>query len=187
MSFKNYLFSLKFFVIFSIFTFTAAIVAGYFSAKAMPEQIEELSEPLEELASFIFKLDPILQVVFIFLNNAFKGFLAMTFGVLFGVFPFFILFFNGEMVGMMAFVSKESISLSQFILLLLPHGIFEITAFIFACAVGMRIGKAAFLKVFFKKGEVKKEFLKGIKFFLKYLVPLFAIAAIVEIFITPRS
>lgn len=206
MKFRDYLFSLRFFILFSSAVFLISIFSGYSEASSYPETIEEFSKPLKELAAFIFKMSPFWQAVLVFLNNAIKGFLAVGLGVLFGFFPFFILVFNAQLIGVMAFALQDKMSLSNFILSLLPHGIFEITAFILACAIGMKIGKTAFLKVFFKKGEVhpvrkgesltgrgeglsngvKKEIFFGVEFFLKFLIPLFAVAAIVEIFITPK-
>ena len=77
--------------------------------------------------------------ILIFLNNVQASFMSMFFGILIGFFPVLIGVINGYLIGftMNLVVSEHNI----FVLWrLLPHGIFELPAIIFAVSLGLKMG-----------------------------------------------
>lgn len=124
------------------------------------------------------------QVLFIFLNNSLTAFLAIVLGVIFGLFPFLVVFANGEMLGILIFLSQEALPLTVFFTGIFPHGIIEIPALIFCASMGLKIGRITFKKIFKKEGEIKAEIKSALSFFFKFLIPLFFLASIIEVFIT---
>lgn len=85
------------------------------------------------------------------MNNAVKSILVMYLGALFGVLPFFFLVVNGMMIGYLLKTTAElhggGYVMELIVKGLLPHGILEIPAIIFACAYGMRFGVLIFKAV----------------------------------------
>ena len=94
------------------------------------------------------------------------------------------------------FLWIQEYPLESFLTGILPHGVIEIPVFIMGTAIGIRIGKIVLYKILrrininllkglYAKISLKEEISLGLIFFLKFLVPLLAIAAVIEIFITP--
>jgi len=193
---KNYLKSLYPFIIFSLFFFIFSVTYGYFTAKSSPDNAKIVLEQVKKMYEPIIYADKISQFFFVFLNNSFTIFISIILGVLIGVFPILVLFSNGMLIGILLFLWKEKYPLENFLGGILPHGVIEIPVFIIGIAISIKIGKVALDKILEKmnvslfkttniKLPLKKEISLGLIFFLKFLVPLLAIAAGIEIFITP--
>jgi stage II sporulation protein M len=184
---KNYLYSLRFYILFSLLIFLFAIVLGWTGAKVAPEESKEILEEMEKLLGPIVEISSFWQFLCVFLNNALTAFSAILFGVAFGIFPLLCVFTNGEILGILAFLSHETLSIPMFLTGILPHGIIEIPVLILAGAAGIKIGKIVIDRIFSKKKvEIKKELSSALGLFLKILLPLLLIAAAIEIFITPE-
>lgn len=105
------------------------LLIGYFLAP----QLDELLNPVvNELANKVHSGE--IQVSFqsIFSNNIRVVFLSFLFGALFG-FSALILAFNGLFVGYFTAIQDDFFNT---LLLLVPHGIFELPACVIACASG---------------------------------------------------
>lgn len=76
----------------------------------------------------------------IFWNNTIKSVAIIALGAVFGVLPLFFLLANGLILGYLGAVTANKESLWFFIKGILPHGVIEIPAIIFACAFGLRLG-----------------------------------------------
>jgi stage II sporulation protein M len=183
---KEYFYTLRYYIIFSFLIFLLAAFAGYFFAQNYSEGTEKILKEVGAILEPVGEMSIIEQLFFIFFNNAFTGFLAILLGVVLGIFPFFCLFGNGEILGILAFFTSQKLSLSTFFVGILPHGIIEIPVLILVCASGIRIGKVIINKLFRGKGEAKKELSLALIFFLKILLPFLFLAAIIETFITPQ-
>ncbi len=184
--YKNYFYSIRFFILFSFLFFVFAAFCGYFSAKTSPEEAKLILENLKKMYGSVLEMNALHQFFFIFLNNGFMLFLILVLGIIFGIFPFLVLFSNGGLLGILAFLSKDTLSWPKFFLGTMPHGIIEIPVMILACAIGMKIGKTVFKKTFKKEGSIKAELFLAFKIFLKILLPLLALSAAIEIFITAK-
>ena len=167
------------------FTATALGYAGLLSeffSNALKE-LQEFSDYLKNFSScppwalfFIF-------FITIFLNNSFKCFLNILLGPAFGIFPLFSIFING---GLLGFLAREEGSVV--FLYVLPHGIFEIPAFLLSAAIGLRLSLFLLLRLRARiSGEVacsgvflKEEFGKALNAFIRIVLPLLFVAAIIE-------
>lgn len=184
---KKYLYSLRFYILFSLCVFIGAIFLGWVAAKILPEESQEIMEQLQKTLEPISKISPFGQCFYIFLNNTTSAIFTILLGVFFGVFPFLSVFSNGEVIGMLAFLLSDTISPLRFLAGILPHGIFEIPVLIMAGAMGMKIGRLMIEKIFSKKNiDIKKELSQSFNFFFRFLFPLLAAAALIEVFITPH-
>jgi len=178
-SLSAYLHSLRFYILFVSVLFVGSIVLGYmgFQSELFSEPLEwiqELSENIkdstQEYPSWLIFL---AFFVVIFLNNAFACFLDIILGPLIGIFPMFSAFINGGLLGW--FAQKEGLIV---FLAIVPHGIFELPAFLLSAAIGLRLGR----EVLKRKSErhLKKELGDGLKVFVILILPLLLIAALIE-------
>jgi len=186
--FKKYIFSLWKFILAAVLVFVFAAFYGYFFAQNSPLETELVLEKLQEMLGPIVEMPPLGQFLFIVLNNGITVFLTIILGIIFGFFPFLVLFSNGTILGIIAFFFKTELSWSTFFVGTLPHGIIEIPVVILACAIGFKLGKTLFDRVFKKEKEtdIKTELNTALVFFIKVLFPLLFLAAAVEVFITSQ-
>jgi len=184
--FKNYLYSLRYFILFSLLVFSFGIFYGYYVAQMSPPDTQIILDQIKQIYEPVFEMAPLGQFFFIIFNNGLALVLVLLLGIAFGLFPFMSLLSNGTILGMVAFFLKQAFSWPVFFLGTLPHGIIEIPVLILSGAIGLKIGKTVFQKVFKKEGEVKKELSAALEFFWKILLPLLVIAAAIEIFITAK-
>ncbi len=125
-----------------------------------------------------------LLALIIFANNAGKSLLAMLAGFFFGIFPVAFVMLNGYIIGVVVSWREPDWGLLKVILAIIPHGILEIPAIIIACAYGMWLGYRFYLALF-RGVEFRKYLLKAIRVYIRLVLPILLIAALVEAFITP--
>ncbi len=204
---KKYFLSLKPLILFSLFIFLFSIAYGYIGAVQEPKQALQALEQFEEIFGSILSYSPLIQFILVFLNNLISLLLTVLLGIIFGIYPVLSLFSNGSLLGIFTYLWIQKMPLSGFFAGIIPHGIIEIPILLIGAAIGLRIGRMAtekvLLKIFpnwaskniksFKDSQgnkirnkkFKQELNLGIKFSLKYLAPFLALAAAIEIFITP--
>jgi len=184
MVYKKYLYSLRYFILFSFLVYGFAAVSGFFLAENFPQEAKIILEEVKNSFEPVIQMNSLSQFFFILFDNSLTSFLIIVFGIIFGAFPFLVLFSNGNILGVVAFFSQQNLSWSTFFMGTLPHGIIEIPVLILAGAVGFKLGKITFKKIFQKQGELTIETSLAFAFFLKFLLPLLVIAAAIEIFVT---
>ncbi|SMO79375.1 stage II sporulation protein M [Melghirimyces algeriensis] len=101
---------------------------------------EQFQQKVEDI-----KQDPGLLNVFqvILSNNLLATASMIGLGLFFGVYPVIGLAFNGLLLGVVIGISSEqtgSSPVTLFVTQILPHGILELPALIFAAALGIRLG-----------------------------------------------
>lgn len=129
-----------------------------------------------------------VSILKLFFNNARASLIAISLGVVpFLFLPFISFFANGILVGMVTSLAFQTggFSLSFFLASLLPHGIFEIPAIIYACALGIYLCKET-TKILLKRSDkrlsnVIADTLRG---YVLVILPLLIVAAIIEATIT---
>jgi stage II sporulation protein M len=176
---REYLHSLRFYILFVCILFAGAIAMGYmgFLSEVFSESLawlEQLSEGIEDFT----ELYPswILFVAFffvIFLNNAFTCFLNVITGPLLGIFPLFSAVINGGLLGWLA--REEGLLV---FLAVVPHGMFELPAYFFSVAIGLKLAH----EVLKPRGErqLRITLVEGLKVYLRLILPLLFIAALIE-------
>ncbi len=178
-SLREYLHSIRFYILFVSVLFIGSIVFGYMGFLseifgAPLEWIQQLSENIKDFTqSYPAWIIFLAFFIVIFLNNSFTCFLDIISGPLIGIFPIFSAFINGGLLGW--FAKEEGLSV---FLAIVPHGIFEIPAFLLSAAIGLRLGR----EILKGKGErhLKKELRKGLRVFFILILPLLIIAALIE-------
>ena len=124
----------------------------------------------------------------LFFNNVIASLLSMLYGLI----PFLplsalALGMNALMLGAFAAIyQQQGIGLGVYVLGVLPHGIFELSALILSCALGLLICRTGTERIL-KKSDTPffRRVLDCIRVFLTFSVPLLLVAALIETYVTP--
>lgn len=166
----------------TVVLFFGTVLVGYWFASVVDIS---LLETLRKAFSGLTGLNPLSLALFIFLNNAGKSFLAIILGILLGIAPILFVIANGIIVGVVVLEVSRIKGLEFAVAALLPHGIIEIPMVLLSAAIGIRIGRETIHKLR-GEGNISREMNLGLKFFLKYVMPLLMVAALIEAFVTPH-
>ena len=121
----------------------------------------------------------------IFLNNLEACFFLFLGGASFGIFTIFIMSLNGIVIGAIMEIVHEQHSPAFVAAAILPHGIFEIPAFIIAGALGLMLSQSL-VNEYHGTGDAAAEAQRLTRSFVLIVIPLLVVAALVEAFITPQ-
>ncbi len=156
---------------------------GFVTAELFPIEAGEAIEQVKEEIAFIGDLNQIEIFFLIFLNNSVKAFFMMLLGTLFGIIPVLFILLNGYAIGIVISATIAEIGAISILLGILPHGIFEIPAILIAAGYGVWLGE-----MFSKKLKSKTPFVPHLKIvlkkYMKIILPIIAISALIEVFIT---
>jgi len=166
--------------------FVASLIAGYGYAVLNPTESARFVEELS--AEFGWLMDLSLPQIFlvIFLNNAIKALLAIIFGLLIFV-PVGFVAYNGWIIGIVVCEQVRTSGYVSVVAGILPHGIIELPMIIVSAALGTRLGMLAFLRVkeTISNEDIISEIKWSVRFYLRWILPLLFVAALIETFITP--
>lgn len=119
----------------------------------------------------------------IFANNITTCYLVLLTGALLTLGPAIALLVNGAALG--AILRQAGLAhLGHTLLLIIPHGVFELPAFLLAGALGFWCGYPMFR---LRLREVGRRLLISTRIFIRTVVPLLLIAAFVEAFLHVRQ
>jgi stage II sporulation protein M len=121
----------------------------------------------------------------LFLNNIQACLFMFLGGATFGVVTLFIIGTNGFVIGSILEVVRQEQSLLYVAAAVVPHGIFEIPAFIISGALGFSLARALW-REWAGSGDAGSDAAVLGRRFVANVLPLIAIAAITEAFITPQ-
>ena len=158
-------------------------------AKASPERLEKISEGAREMPG-LANLSDSINAPFLFMNNTRVVALIFVAGLVsFSVLGVLLYMINiGLIGGLYALLELLGISpIPIFLAGVLPHGIFELPAVMLGGAVVLYMGVTLVTPQTGKSmGEVIIELLADwTKIFLGLVVPLLAVASVIEAYITP--
>lgn len=116
----------------------------------------------------------------IFWNNISIDFMVLILGFTI-IIPLFVVLFNGYTIGFMFDLANKPL---YYFILLLPHGVFELTSFFIALGIGLKLGFVLISSVRLEFSDI----LRNIKFHLPLMIktfvfvclPLTFIGAIIE-------
>lgn len=128
--------------------------------------------------------DPIILLVKIFLNNIEACILLFLGGASLGLITLLIISVNGMVIGGVIALVREEKGLLFMAAAILPHGIFEIPAFILSGALGLSLGRSLWDELNYGGDVAEAARILGLTF-VRIVLPLVAIAAFIEAFITP--
>ncbi|PZE19102.1 stage II sporulation protein M [Paenibacillus xerothermodurans] len=185
---------MKYYFIASALVFAVGVVMGVGFADQFQAFIDEQLAGLRQLTESIENQPNPQMTLFwlIFLNNTSKSILIIALGAFFGILPLFFLLSNGLLLGYVGVAATKKVSLAHFLAGILPHGVIEIPAIIFACAFGLRFG-VLILKTMIgairpgglvAKKEQLRDFTKALGPAVLVLVISLGIAAVIESTIT---
>jgi stage II sporulation protein M len=165
--------------------FIISILAGMLASLKDPGLTENYLDVLKESLGWIKDLHPVAIMIVIFLNNAFKSLLAIVLGAGFGIIPVIFIGGNGLLLGLITNqVSREQGTL--FLLAaILPHGIMEIPMVLISSGLGFRLGYLMYSSILGKKTDMNFELRQSLRIFMRIVVPLLFVAAVIETFVTP--
>lgn len=146
---------------------------------------ENYLETLKDSFGWIKTLSPLSIMLVIFLNNAVKSLFSIVLGAGFGLIPILFIAGNGLVLGLIAAqVSKEQ-GIVFVLAALLPHGIIEVPMVLISAGLGLRLGFFMYLSLRGQKKDLKYELVESLRTYVRIIMPLLFIAAVVETFITP--
>jgi len=146
---------------------------------------ELLQSFIEQVKDRYSDISPFQMATEIFVNNIIVGIILFLGGVTLAFVTCAVVFVNGWMIGAFYNISYGQVSLREFLVAVVPHGVFELPAFVISGALGLMLAGGIWQEM--KGGADAADYavLLGRKFVLVVL-PLLLIAAIVEAFITPQ-
>lgn len=187
-----YIKSLKKYLLFSAVIFAISFAEGYSLPQNYPEEAMEIVANFKNTFSPVVEAGGTQMFFFIFLKNVTALIFTAVLGIFGGIVPVLSVFSNGFLIGLVGYYAIQKTSWLVFISAIAPHGIFELPAFFLSASIGMKLGVAAFRKVyyFFRKKQkgvksFREELSLAARFFIAVLVPLLFIAALMETYITP--
>jgi stage II sporulation protein M len=161
--------------------FIFSLASGFYLGERMPgEVLEELLKPFPELKGMS------LPSIFLFIlaNNALKSLVWMVLGILFGIPPLIFTAFNGFFLGWFSYSISRERGMLFTLAALVPHGVVEIPAILLSMAAGLGIGYQLINRLR-GRGGLGAEIKGALKLFMRRIVPLLILAALVEVIVTP--
>jgi len=178
-------FPLKNALVVTVLIFIVAILAGWVGTAHTPAIGEQLMALFQkEVAGQITAGNPADMCAKLLANNLEACIMLFLGGASFGLITLFILGVNGIVIGSVTEIVSQGHSAAFIAAALLPHGIFEIPAFIIAGALGFCMAQSLIAECY-GAGDTGEEAKRYARLFLLYVLPLICVAAIVEAFITP--
>lgn len=160
-------------IVFGLLFLTISLGLAY--PDLMPLSQSEFLKYVTELTKDKTMLELIFLIIY---NNVKISFYTMLSGILLGIIPAIVLFFNGYVIGSSlnkAIYEKGILVTTK----LLPHGIFEIPAFCLSLTYGFKLGFFWFINGS-KLNNLKERLYTALTVFLFIVVPLLILAGIIE-------
>jgi stage II sporulation protein M len=172
-------------LIVTLLLFFTTIMVGWLGSALNPTVGPDLMKLFEkEVAGQMDGTNPYDMCLKLFANNLQACILLFLGGASFGILTIFIMSLNGIVIGaIMEIVHKDHTPLFV-AAAIVPHGIFEIPAFIIAGALGILLAQSLIAE-WYGSGDTAADARRFGRLFVLYVLPLVAIAACVEAFITP--
>ncbi len=176
--------SYKKWVLVAVSLFGVGLVVGL----ALPPELNLTTETLTSLEELSRLLTPfsILTVLLIFVKNTSTLVFSFILSPLLCLVPVISLTVNGCIISLVSAMVVQEQSLGFLLVGLIPHGIFELPAFIIGQAAALSFGAMVLVALFRK--EKRGLLMGGLKQNLKYLalaLVLLLPAAILETYVTP--
>ncbi|MDD5472914.1 MAG: stage II sporulation protein M [Candidatus Methanoperedens sp.] len=181
----EYIYSLRKYIFIITGLFIFSLMIGFLASVKNPALSENYLEMFKQSFGWIKALPPLAIMLLIFLNNAFKSLLALVLGVGLGIIPLFFVAGNGIVIGMLSDVVLRQKGVLFVLAALVPHGIIEVPMILISSGIGLRLGYVMYLSIRGAKTDIKQEFMQGIMFYIKVVMPLIFVAAVIETFVTP--
>lgn len=165
--------------------FMLSLIAGLLVSLKDLGLSENYLEILKNSLGWIKDLSPISIIMVIFLNNAVKCLFSIVLGAGLGIIPIIFVGGNGIILGLIANeVSKEK-GIIFVLAALVPHGIIEIPMVLISAGLGLRLGFFMYMSLKGKKLDMRYELLESLRLYMRIIMPLLFVSALIETFVTP--
>ena len=172
--------------------FGVLVLLGFAAGMIFPDMAQQTLQNFAAQVEQLGRTDDVPQsqmMATLFFNNITASLLSMLYGLI----PFLplsalALGTNALMLGAFAAIyQQQGIGLGVYVLGVLPHGIFELSALILSCALGLLICRTGTDRLRRTKEAVPlwPRLQDCLRVFLFGVVPLLAAAALIEAYITP--
>jgi stage II sporulation protein M len=160
-------------------------VLGILVIPYAPDIAQNINQSVAGFVKLFHHLSKPQLALAIFLNNAVKTLVVIMGGALIGIVPVVFLLVNGAALGFVVYLSIQQRGVSQSLLALLPHGVLELPAVLLGTSIGLMLGGYVIKKLSGKtETAIRRELAQALRFFARVILPLLAIAALVESFVT---
>lgn len=152
----------------------------------MTQLLQEFQETLKDIAP-----DGTISAPLLFLNNLKACLIAMATGLIpFLFIPVLVLGVNAAVMGAVASMYRMAgmSVVSMYLFGILPHGIFELPAILLSISMGLYLCYCLVKRICegrYNRGIVKEALGNMLRTLLTLIIPLLAIAAVIETYVTP--
>lgn len=182
---KGYLSRIKPYFLISLVFFIITVLLGFLLADVFKSIGMQL---LHQIVSEVPEQS--ITATYLFKNNLTVNLIIIAGGFLFSIISALVIFINGFIIGFTYWIIHNPI---LFILYILPHGIFELTATILSLGVSLMITRVVcrlIRGIFNKESTIKKEYddskiiIADILLSIFFIVILLVLAAFIEAYLT---
>lgn len=148
----------------------------------------EARKAMDSLASAIMplmELSSLELLLFIFLNNVVKAGAVVLLGLFLGIPTAIFLLTNGLVAGLVIYQVMAERGLGYTLSGLVPHGVVELPALLLAGSLGLEVGGEVLRWLRRRPSRVRRRLRRVVRPYLVYVAPALAVAAVIEVFITP--
>jgi len=156
------------------------MLIGQNTVEGLMRQLGAILEPLASTGKLT-----ILLFLIIFINNAIKALGIIFLGILLGLPPLLFIVLNGFILGGLG-SALESVNGWRYVMAsFVPHGVIEIPVILLAAALGFTVGMESLKWLVRRESRVKLQLSNGLKVYVRWILPGLAVAAIIEVLVTP--
>jgi stage II sporulation protein M len=177
------------YLLFAAMLLATCVIVGYRGFTPSNDSLPWIFGNLVSLRDSMTGASEFKQMAMLFWNNLKVTLVSIGLGWIFGIIPLVSICLNGVIIGAGAklMVAKDALPMPLVVASFLPHGVLELPAFLAGQIVGLRLG---FLIPIVWRGRASRNDLgraaaEGAIILGLFCVPLLAIAAVVELKITP--
>ena len=163
--------------------FLSLVLGALIGQDTIEELMRQLGAVLEPLVS-TGKLSMLL-VLIIFINNAIKALGLIFSGILLGLPPLLFVGLNGFILGGLGSALESGNGWRYVMASFVPHGVIEIPVIVLGTALGLTVGMESLRWLVRRESQVKSQLSDCLKVYLRWILPGLAVAAIIEVFVTP--
>jgi stage II sporulation protein M len=176
----------RWYALITVLIFAGSVAAGVAVTAENPGVGEQMLELFKDaILGEILDSTPSVLAVKLFLNNLQACTVMFLGGASLGLLTAFIILANGVVIGSVAELVRQQQGLLYIAAALIPHGIFEISAFVISGTLGFLLARALWQEWCGTGDAAASAFAMG-RIFLLVVLPLVAVAAFTEAFITPE-
>lgn len=144
-----------------------------------------LGQQPDNLLRLLDMINPFVLFLLIFINNAIKTLAVIGLGILLAIPPVLFIGINGFVLGSVISWSKSLQGLAYTAAAIAPHGVIEIPMLVLATALGLMVGLESLKWARRRESRVKSQLSSSLKLYLKVVLPGLAVAALIEVLVTP--